>query len=444
VARKLRAVRYVMRSLLLLPLLLVAAAAQAQDIETLQINVSIVPNVPTTGAEAKYDTYVAAGYGPVCSEPLQAPTAHFAGNLLTLPWHASIDFDDSPITSDCSRARFGPPNESYAAPNGGGWVPILATDPEIASALPSGHSLTRLLEVDNASGPNHVSAFSLTGIPAAPDGFTRCSRQYLRWNPDTEPIGTTPGAQKQQKIMTDGGAWPDYTNNLQNIQISVVNDQDGIIATRFDGEMWMSPPDFQGLYSRQDCYNNLCRFEICIDYSALGELRARLRQTVISPGVHKDKAVGKPVGRNLLPTYNISQSYVFGWFPQNITTHHYATHLLSVTVPTENRNFWIGTAAEVEGGLPAPNAMPTVTGGESVRTTSATWQPTVSVSDADGPNPLTYSWVTNNYDPCTISGGSTLTPTFTFQNAAPTECDMRLNISDGVNTRTVTVTGFRQ
>jgi hypothetical protein len=395
----------------------------------------------TAGAEAKYATYVGLGYAPVCSEPLQAATASYLGNSLTLPWHYSIDFDDSPHETDCSRARFGSPNETYAAPNGGGWVPILASDPEIAGALPAGHSLTRLLEVDNASGPNHVAAFASTNIPAAPDGFTRCSREYIRWNPDTQPIGTVLGTNKQQKIMTDGGDWPAHSGNFQNIQIATVNDQDGIIQTRFDGSMWNSPIDFQGLYSRQDCYSNLCRFEICIDYSALGELRARLRQTVITPGVHKDKAVGKPVGRNLLPTYNIFQDYLFGWFPQNITTHHYATHLLSVMKPSEDRNFWIGPAAEVE---PTPgNAMPTITGGESVTTSSASWQPVVGAQDSDGPSALTYQWATNNYDRCTITNGTTLTPTFTFQDAAPTACDMRLTVTDGVNTRTVTVTGFR-
>jgi hypothetical protein len=123
--------------------------------------------------------------------------------------------------------------------------------------------------------------------------------------------------------------------------------------------------------ARADCVNNFCRFEVCIDYSAIGEGRARHRMTRISPAGGQQVTVFKPVGKALRPNGIDMSQLPTGWslFGQALDNGSggnyitYNTHIMYGHVRPENRNFWIGPACEVEGGCggappPPPAAVP--------------------------------------------------------------------------------------
>jgi hypothetical protein len=201
--------------------------------------------------------------------------------------------------------------------------------------------------------------------------MTMCNRVYRRvdanWHvPQT---GNDPANPEQQKIMGISGFEDGSTGGYgPGLQISVT--VGGGIHTRFDGNMFNPPVDFQSLGTMQnDCMNNYCRFEQCFDYSAIGEGRARMRMTKIPPGNGAVSYVFKPIGQNLMPN-GIHSSQVYGgysWYGQITTSGNYtvySTHYLVTRVVPEDRNFWPGAACEVEGGCsgapppPPPSSRP--------------------------------------------------------------------------------------
>src|SRR5262249_32218155 len=168
-----------------------------------------------------------------------------------------------------------------------------------------------------------------------------------------------------QKIMTIAGFFPGW--DFLNAQISLA--PGGNLHTRFDGDMFAAPVDLQSLGSAQtDCTNNFCRFELCFDYSAVGEGRVRMRRTSVAPGTGQvtvfkpTGTVTRPDGLNLqnVPGGGLSMYAQGSWSVIRDNSSFIVTR-----VRPENRDFWPGPACEVEGGCsgspspPPPSSLTT-------------------------------------------------------------------------------------
>lgn len=282
-----------------------------------------------------------------------------------------------------------------------------------AQPLPSGHRLTYVLRHQGQapcqiSNTGHLFASALdnslctasgwpfwcctgagAGTCGSPShgGQTYCVREYKRWeNHDLpgEPFhGCPPDAgciaepnhdccqpaskccEPQQKILT---FYSCETNGCLNgvmgwkaqISISPQGSGGGTIG-RIEGGSnsafmgYNEPGSFGNVV--QDCINNFCRFEACIDYDrSTGLFRTRRKMTKVSPGTFAEfPSFDGAIAQGNIPrfgTMNMHDSYTSGsgWFGQfvpNIVS--YMTHFITTGGPYAP-NFWIGPACEVEGG----------------------------------------------------------------------------------------------
>jgi hypothetical protein len=281
----------------------------------------------------------------ICGEPLNTAT-HDGGNANWTP-RELYNFDDSPPATQCYPSSVDPTVEAYCAAD---FRPVsAATQP-----LPSGHTLSFVFR-QNGGGICHVDNPRIVEAP----GMTYCMRAYSRWDPASAMPDETLG--QQQKILTLGGSFPGW--DMLNAQISL-GSQSGVgeLHTRFDGDMFASPNDFEVLgYAPADCTNNFCRFELCFDYSSIGEGRIRMRRTSIAPGsgqVTVFKSPGtilRPEGLDLVGGAGNGLSM----YAQAMSVIRYNTHFITTRVRPENRDFWPGPACEVEGGCSgSPSAPP--------------------------------------------------------------------------------------
>jgi hypothetical protein len=289
----------------------------------------------------------ALGSQCVCSEPFNTAT-HDGGNA-TWTTPGAFNPDDS-TTKACYPFPTGDTEIYCSSPT---FTPVAASTQ--SAFLPSGHSLSYLIK-QVGRGTCHAGH---PGFNEAPD-MTYCIRAYSRWEVGSAMPSENPADQQQQKILTLGAIESGTTNGYLNIQISF-GEGPPTLHTRFDGELFNAPNDFQTLGSVPgDCENNLCRFEACLDYSALGEGRARLRRTSVAPGSGQT-TVFKPVGATLHPSgINMLGNGVTGlaMFAQLYDPIRYSTHFIVTKVRPENRNFWPGAACEVEGGCGSPPTSP--------------------------------------------------------------------------------------
>jgi hypothetical protein len=291
------------------------------------------------GTEARCTTL---GSNCLCGEPMNTNT-HDGGNA-TWTTPGFFNFDDSPSASECWPARSG---ENYSSSQL--FAPISAGSE--AGKLPSGQTLSYVLH-HIGQGISHITHPAISEAP----NVTYCARAYRRWDATTQmPDGSS---LQQQKILTIGGA-PSGTNDFLNAQISL--DNFGDLHTRFDGNLFDAPPTFESLgNANTDCINSYCRFEICFDYSSIGEGRVRLRRTKVSPGDGSTTTVSKPVGNILRPSGIdlIGAPNGVSLYAQGIIANSYNTHFLVTHTRPENRTFWIGPACEVEGGCGGANPLP--------------------------------------------------------------------------------------
>ena len=300
--------------------------------------VALLPSLSNAATEA---ACVALGSQCLCGEPLNTNT-HDGGNATWTP--GFFNFDDSPSASECWPTLAG---ENYCSSQV--FSPVTAGSE--SGKLPSGNTLSYVLH-HIGQGVCHVTHPAIVEAP----NVTYCARAYRRWDATTQiPDGSS---LQQQKILTIAGA-PSGTNDFLNAQISL--DNLGDIHTRFDGNLFDSPPDFSSLGNiTPDCINNYCRFEICVDYSATGEGRVRLRRTRVSPGDGTTNTVLKPVGNTLQPSgiNLIAGPNGVSLYAQSIIANSYNTHFLVTHTRPENRSFWIGPACEVEGNCGGAPAVP--------------------------------------------------------------------------------------
>jgi hypothetical protein len=260
--------------------------------------------------------------------------------------------------------------------------PIAASS--MSSTLPAGHTLSFVLR-DQGESIAHIMHPSIREIP----GATVCLREYVRYDAASKMPGpftafgqpilasdgsflrtcdNPSGCDQQQKLMTLSGEFPTEANSFLTAQISI--GQDGHIHSRFDGNMFLPPQDFQELGTiPANCVGNFCRLEICLDYSTLGEGRLRLRRTNVAPGSGQT-TVNKPVGTRCrradgvqqpgaacsttsAPDLSGTNSVTAGglaMFAQYFNPTRYNSHFIMTRVRPEDRNFWPGAACEVEGG----------------------------------------------------------------------------------------------
>jgi len=301
-----------------------------------------LPSIAPAATEALCTTL---GSGCHCGEPMNTAT-HDGGNA---DWSTGggrlYNFDDSPSSSEC-----------WPALNGENFCSSQTFAPLVASAeagkLPDAHTISTVLRHVGV-GVCHITHPAIVEAP----NVTMCARYYRRWDASQEnPLAVIPPDEPaQQKVLTIGGA-PSGTNDFLNAQISM--GVGGDIHTRFDGNFFDAPVDFQGLGNITDCKNNYCRFELCVDYAANGEGRVRMRRTKVSPGDGSTNTVFKPVGNVLRPggMNFVGQPNGVSLFAQasalqpNFIGNSYNTTFLLARIRPENRNFWIGPATEVEGG----------------------------------------------------------------------------------------------
>ncbi len=294
------------------------------------------------------------GSACVCAESLDTNT-HDGGNTI---WATPSPFNpDDSTTKQCYPFAADPTVELYCGSAQFG--PVAASTQ--SGFLPSGN---RLSFVNRQSGAGICHVMHPT-IVEAPD-MTYCIRAYSRWEVGSAMPSTDPNAQQQQKILTIAGNIRGTVDYL-NAQISFGEGPPNL-HTRFDGNAFDAPVDFQSLGSVvNDCENAFCRFEICFDYSSIGEGRVRLRRTTIAPGAGQS-TVFKPLGNTRRPN-GIALDGAAGsglaMFAQSYSPIRYNTHFIVTRVRPEDRNFWPGAACEVEGGCtgaqPAPQPTPQTT-----------------------------------------------------------------------------------
>ena len=306
----------------------------------------------------------ALGSQCICAEGLNSAT-HDGGQTTWTPGQL-YNPDDSSAPKQCfAGANIGFVQNDSGTPSdpvvelwcGQHFTPI--PQAAVSAFLPPGNTLSYVMR-DSTPGVAGVCHVGHPRIVEAPN-MTYCLRAYSRWDAASQmPLDSL---DQQQKIMTLGGFTPalDYLN----AQISMSGSGEGLIHTRFDGLMFDSPNDFQSLGTvPADCTNNLCRFELCFDYSAIGEGRIRLRRTSVAPGSGQEATVFKPVGRTLRPGgLDLESSGSVGgglsmyaqgsWNVVRDNSHFIVTH-----VRPENRDFWPGPACEVEGGCSGSPAIP--------------------------------------------------------------------------------------
>ena len=280
------------------------------------------------------------GSACICGEPLNGATHD--GGQTTWVSGQMFNADDSPAATQCFPYPSDPGNELYCgAPVVG---PVAASN--YAAFLPPGNTLSYLF-LDQGPGICHVGH---PRIVEQPD-MTYCIRAYSRWDPASPmPNSDFTNGGQQQKIMTIGGDLAPGAGVYLNAQISL--EPGGNLHTRFDGDMFNAPVDFASLGNAStDCTNAMCRFEICLDYSAIGEGRVRLRRTTIAPGSGQVTAF-KPVGNTLRPNgldlINLGAQGL-SMVAQNYSPIRYNSHFIVTHVRPENRSFWPGPACEVEG-----------------------------------------------------------------------------------------------
>jgi hypothetical protein len=321
----------------------------------------------------------ALGSQCVCAEGLNSAT-HDGGQTTWTPPGRNYNPDDSTAPKQCFAGAgigfvandSGVPSDPYLEIwCGQNFTPIPKA--AVSAFLPPGNTLTHVIR-DSTSGLTGICHAGMPRMVEAPD-VTFCLRVYARWDATSEmPLDSL---NQQQKIMTLGGTDGTGTvggDRILNVQISMsVNDNappvetGSRIHTRFDGDFFKAPNDFQDLGNVRDhCTNNFCRFESCLDYSASGEGRTRFRRTSVAPGSGQ-KTVFKPVGTILRPDGidmlinhgaggGVAMYAQGAWNVVRDNSHFIVTH----TRP-ENRNFWPGPACEVEGGCngsPSPPPPP--------------------------------------------------------------------------------------
>ena len=292
----------------------------------------------------------------ICGEPLNTAT-HDGGNATFTPGQM-YNLDDSPPSKEC----FAGPNIGYVQNDSGtpsdpsvelycGAQFIAVPTSALSGVVPPSNTLSYVLR-DQGGGICHIMHPRLVEAP----NMTYCLRAYSRWDaaspmPDEFNLG------QQQKIMTIAGFFPGW--DYLTAQISLGDA--GSLHTRFDGGMFAAPVDFQLLGSaRSDCTNNFCRFELCFDYSSVGEGRVRMRRTSVAPGSGQ-VTVFKPVGTVTRPSGLDLQNVPGGglaMYAQAMTIIRDNTHFIVTRVRPENRDFWPGPACEVEGGCSGSTAIP--------------------------------------------------------------------------------------
>jgi len=322
----------------------------------------------------------------ICAEGLNSAT-HDGGQTTWTPGQM-YNPDDSTAPTQCfpftGNAGYPADNfiEFYSAQQ---FIPVPAAS--LSGVLPPGNTLSRVLR-DQGQGVAHIMNPTIQETP----GATVCLRSYARWDrtslwPGTfaafgQPIITWPnmngvsqnlgncdnpgGCTQQQKILTLGGVNFAYGpgDGILNTQISWSQSQPNVeptIHTRFDGDIFAAPVDFQELGSVRDCTDNFCRLEICVDYSDLGEGRVRMRRTSVAPGSGQ-VTVFKPVGKVLRPNLQLNNSAGAGaglaMYAQYFPVVRDNSHFIMTRVRPENRLFWPGPACEVEGGCSGSPAIP--------------------------------------------------------------------------------------
>jgi hypothetical protein len=209
---------------------------------------------------------------------------------------------------------------------------------------------------------------SAIGHLTAPDLFeaksvTVCMRSYQRWDPASAiPDAGEATANSQYKIMTIGGLAPNNGHNPFQLGVN----QGGGIYTRSDSAWYdcSVPPFWANVGQMQECQNNYCRFELCLDLPASGLLTARYRRTILAPSPQAGEVsvVVKPQCINARNEIDLQGGYnwVFDSYGQNLPgpSIRYFSHAIMAKHRPADPSFWPGPAYEIEGGGGPPPEKP--------------------------------------------------------------------------------------
>lgn len=293
---------------------------------------------PASGAE---ELCTELGSDCICSEPFNGSTVD-GGN----PWPGLCtigtcrpDADDSPDATECV---------DWEVNNGG----TLGTISSAGQSLPSGHSLTWVLRgIQPGSTAMHHRFPQVNESP----NVTVCSRSYQRFDPSAPQPSSDSSVNAQYKVHSFGGLASD--GSAMTFQISIKGG--GGIHTRADSTYWDCPPSSDGLGHMNECRNNWCRFEVCLDYSSGGYLTVRHRKTELdpSPNAGRTMTVVKTQCTTPHSSLVVGSNATFNRAPSFYAQHlsgpaiRYASHAIMTKRRPMTSSYWIGAAAEIEGNL---------------------------------------------------------------------------------------------
>lgn len=286
----------------------------------------------------------------ICSEPLNTNTVDGGQS-----WAHDIylDPDDSPNATECEGETgdgkaLTDVTQGFRAVNVSG------------QPLPPGHSLSWVLRKDGGG----VSVLRGPDIDE-PSNTTYCNRSYQRWDPASAiPGAGSATANSQYKVSNMGGKDPNGNHNP--FQLAVV--QTGSIFVRADSNWFNCPVDFQGFSNgQQNCTNNFCRFETCLDHKINGKAQFRARLTYLAPHPQAGQSfvITKPeclIAQSRMTFQDANDP--MGWYAQELSgpSIRYATHALTAKHTPQDSSWWPGPACEVEGGCsgapPSPPLSP--------------------------------------------------------------------------------------
>jgi hypothetical protein len=311
--------------------------------------------VPATGFAGAERRCSELGSNCVCSEPLNSNTHD--GGKTNWEWGSPglfYNMDDSDNATGCYPRL--PQTEMYCS-SSPGMAPVPASSE--SRFLPAGNTLSYVMR-HKGGGICHINHPPFTLEPST--GTTFCIRHYRRWDAASELPGPfTATTEPQQKVTTIGGCREGTIAgggcDFLKLQVSMGPEGPNGVRGNISGgadSSWIGTTNNFPFFgnAKQDCSNNYCRFEVCVDQGKDGFLRHRRRSVEVSPGNGENHVfeargtVARPASTWVTP--GPGGLMFFGQFTPGLID--YATHYIVVRLPYEDPNFWPGPACEVEGG----------------------------------------------------------------------------------------------
>jgi hypothetical protein len=287
---------------------------------------------------------------------------------------------DSPDATECGWTNGLGIKNGWVVNAGDGANPETAAS--LAGILPPSNSLSYVM---TTSKDEQIGFLRHTTVDDAPN-MTLCFRHYMRFNPSMSlpPHDCGTGGHSQYKVSPNLGARMNGRIDGPMLQIGIGKEyscdpprvwnqgkMNGLSASvAFGINQGSGTAEFSniGLGMAQECMNNFCRFEACVDYRQDGRVHTRFRKVVLPAGDGRGsppktyqgpandahwsakalshwKYDGGVGGTNFEPLQLYKQGILNGPYGPR-----WVSHVMVAKTRGMDQNFWIGPACEVEGG----------------------------------------------------------------------------------------------